>query len=59
MIYLTGDLHDMGLKSGNQFHCMERFGLTELEVAQKYMKLLEERKIKVTFFVTGRAFKDE
>ncbi|MCM8534022.1 MAG: polysaccharide deacetylase family protein, partial [Lentisphaeraceae bacterium] len=59
MIYLTGDLHDMSLKSGNQKHCIEQYGLTELEVAQKYTALLSEAKVKATFFITGRSFKDE
>lgn len=59
MIYLTGDLHDMSLKSGNQQHCLKKYGLTELEVTQKYLKLLEEKNVKVTFFVTGKSFKDE
>ena len=59
MIWLTGDLHDMSLKSGNQKHCLEKYGLTEIEVAQKYLNLLEEADVKVTFFVTGRTFRDE
>jgi hypothetical protein len=59
MIYLTGDLHDMSLRSGNQEHCMKRFDMTEMEVAQKYLELLEEAKVKTTFFITGRSFKDE
>ena len=59
MIWLTGDLHDMSLQSGNQQHCLKRFGLTEIQVAQKYLDLLKDADVKVTFFVTGRTFKDE
>jgi peptidoglycan/xylan/chitin deacetylase (PgdA/CDA1 family) len=59
MIWLTGDLHDMSLKSGNQAHCLKKYGLTEIEVAKKYLDLLEDANVKVTFFITGRAFKHE
>ena len=59
MICLTGDLHDMSLQSGNQKHCLNRYGLTELQVAQKYLKLIEAADVKVTFFITGRSFRDE
>jgi hypothetical protein len=55
MICLTGDLHHMGLATGNQAHC----DITELETAQLFLSLLEERDIPVTFFVSGRCFVDE
>ncbi|MFC1735278.1 polysaccharide deacetylase family protein [Candidatus Hydrogenedentota bacterium] len=55
MICLTGDLHHMSLKTGNQEHC----DITEIQVAQRYLKMLEEAKIKVTFFITGKAFAEE
>ncbi len=55
MICLTGDIHHMSLKTGNQAHC----DITEIQVARRYLKLLEEAKIKVTFFITGKCFAEE
>lgn len=55
MICLTGDLHDMSLGTGNQKHC----DTTEMRVALRYLKMLEEANVKVTFFITGRAFAEE
>ena len=55
MICLTGDIHHSGLKTENQKHCR----ITEIQVAQKYLKLLEEADVKVTFFISGKCFKDE
>ncbi len=55
MICLTGDIHHMSLKTGNQAHC----DITEIQVARRYLKLLEEAKVKVTFFITGKCFAEE
>lgn len=55
MICLTGDLHHMSLKTGNQAHC----DITELEVARIYLEMLEKADIKVTFFITGKSFTEE
>lgn len=55
MICLTGDLHPMSLGTGNQHHC----DITEIQVARRYLAMLEEAKVKVTFFVTGRAVAEE
>lgn len=55
MICLTGDLHHSSLKTGNQMHC----DITEMQVAVKYLKLLEEHDVNVTFFVTGKSFAEE
>lgn len=55
MICLTGDLHHMSLKTGNQQHS----DLPEIEVAQRYLKLLEAAGVKATFFITGRSFAEE
>lgn len=55
MICLTGDLHHSSLKTENQKHCQ----FTEIQVAKKYLKLLEEANVKVTFFITGKSFKEE
>ena len=55
MICLTGDLHHMSLGTGNQKHS----DMTEIQVAQRYLALLEDAGVKVTFFVSGRAFVEE
>ena len=55
MIVLTGDLHHNTLRTGNQKHC----NLTEIQVAARYLQLLERAQVKVTFFVSGRSFAEE
>jgi len=55
MICLTGDLHHASLGTGNQRACP----LTEIQVARRYLALLEEARVKVTFFVSGRSFLEE
>lgn len=55
MICLTGDLHHTSLQTGNQKHC----DITELQVAQRYLKMLEEANVKVTFFISGKCFAEE
>jgi len=55
MICLTGDLHHMSLKTGNQEHC----DITEIQVARRYLRMLEEANVKVTFFMTGKAVAEE
>jgi len=55
MICLTADLHHMSLKTGNQLHSDQ----TEMALAGQFVKMMEERGIKGSFFITGRAFKEE
>lgn len=55
MICLTGDLHHMTLRTGNQAHC----DITEIQVAQRYLDMLADAGVKVTFFVSGRSFAEE
>ncbi len=55
MICLTGDLHHSSLRTGNQKAC----DITEMQVANRYLKMLDEAKVKVTFFVTGKSFVEE
>lgn len=55
MICLSGDLHHMSLGTGNQAHC----DVTEIQVAQRYLRMLEEAGVHVTFFVSGKAFAEE
>ena len=55
MIYLTGDLHHSSLCTGNQAHCE----ISEIQVAQKFLRLLEERDLPATLFVSGKSFVEE
>jgi hypothetical protein len=55
MICLTGDLHHMSLKTGNQKHS----DISELRTAQRYLDLLRDAGVKVTFFVSGLCFVEE
>lgn len=55
MIILTGDIHHSSLKTGNQKAC----DITEIQVAQKFLHLISEANVKVTFFITGKAFAEE
>ena len=55
MICLTGDLHHSSLRTGNQTHC----DLAEIDVAYRYLKMLEEADVNVTFFVSGKSFVEE
>lgn len=55
MICLTGDIHHSALGTGNQAHC----DITEIQVADRYTRMLEEAGVKTTFFVSGRCFSDE
>ncbi|MFK5938491.1 MAG: polysaccharide deacetylase family protein [Sulfurimonas sp.] len=55
MICLTADLHHMGLKTGNQMHSDK----TEMSLAGEFVKMMESRNIKGSFFITGRSFNEE
>lgn len=55
MIVLTGDIHHSSLKTGNQKAC----DISEIQVALKYLNLLSEANVKVTFFITGKSFSEE
>ena len=55
MICLTGDLHHASLGTGNQRHC----DISEIQVAQRYLNLLEKSDVKVTFFISGKSFVEE
>ena len=55
MICLAGDIHHASLKTGNQSHC----DITEIQVAQRYLNMLEEANVKATFFISGKCFEEE
>jgi len=54
-ICLTVDLHHSSLQTGNQRAC----DITEIQVARKFLELLEEKNVPATFFITGRCFEQE
>ena len=45
----------MSLRTGNQAHCDR----TEIQVARRYLDMIAEAGVKVTFFVSGRSFAEE
>lgn len=55
MICLTGDLHHASLGTGNQRHADD----TEIRIAVRFLRMLEEAGVKVNFFVSGRSFEEE
>ncbi len=55
MICLTADLHHMSLKTGNQLHSDK----TEMSLAGEFVKMMEKRSIKGSFFITGKSFDEE
>ena len=55
MICLTADLHHMSLKTGNQLHSDK----TEMSLAGEFVKMMEERGILGSFFITGKSFNEE
>lgn len=55
VVCLTGDLHHAGLRTGNQRAADD----SEVRLAGRYLRLLEEASVKVTFFVSGKCFTDE
>jgi peptidoglycan/xylan/chitin deacetylase (PgdA/CDA1 family) len=55
MICLTADLHHMSLKTGNQLHSDK----TEMCLAGEFVKMMEARDIRGSFFITGKAFDEE
>jgi len=55
LIYLTCDIHHAALNTGNQKHC----SISEIETATEMSRLLFERKIKATYFISGQSFVDE
>ena len=55
MIYLTCDIHHAALKTENQNHC----DISEIQTTTLMSKLLFERNIKATYFISGQSFDDE
>ena len=58
MICLTGDVHHMSLQINDQKHIPEP-GLTETQVARRYVELLEKYGVKATLYICGRVFTEE
>lgn len=55
MICLTGDLHHQSLATGNQAHCDH----SEIAIAQRFLHLLEEAQVPITFFISGKTFDEQ
>lgn len=55
MICLTGDIHHSSLGTGNQAHC----DISEVQVARRYLDMLDAANVKATFFVSGKTAADE
>ena len=55
MICLTGDIHHASLHTGNQQHCE----ISEIQCAQIYNRMLQQAKVKVTYFISGKSFAEE
>jgi len=58
MICLTGDIHHMSLRINDQRFIPEA-GDTEAAIAGRFLKLVESRGLKVTFYVTGMTLEQE
>jgi peptidoglycan/xylan/chitin deacetylase (PgdA/CDA1 family) len=58
MICLTGDIHHMSLGINDQAFIPEA-GDTEAAIAGRFLKLVESRGLKVTFYVTGMTLEQE
>jgi peptidoglycan/xylan/chitin deacetylase (PgdA/CDA1 family) len=58
MVCLTGDIHHSSLKIKEQAYIPDR-GDSEVAIALRYLRLVEEMGIKVTFYTTGKTLKEE
>jgi peptidoglycan/xylan/chitin deacetylase (PgdA/CDA1 family) len=58
MICLTGDIHHSSLKINEQSYIPDPAD-TEVRIAARYLRLVEEFGLKVTFYVTGKTLKEE
>ncbi len=57
MICLTGDIHHLSLRINEQAFLPA--GESEVGVAVRYLRLLEELGVKATFYVTGKTLEEE
>ncbi|MBN1766753.1 MAG: polysaccharide deacetylase family protein [Sedimentisphaerales bacterium] len=57
MICLTGDVHHRSMNSLNQNYFAP--GETEVKLARSYLDIARRYNLKVTLFITGRAFEEE
>lgn len=58
MICLTGDVHHSSLMINDQKHIGDP-ALTEIRVAQRYVRLLEKHGVNATLYICGRCFTEE
>ena len=57
MICVTGDIHNMSLRTNEQ-QCLTD-GQTEVRTALRYLEIAGRYRVKITLFITGRAFLEE
>ncbi len=57
MICITGDLHHMFLRTNEQ-QCLSG-RQTEVRTALRYLEIAGRYHVKITLFITGRAFLEE
>jgi len=57
VICLTGDIHHLSLRINE--HAFLPAGQSEVGIAVRYLRLVEEAGVKVTFYVTGRTLEEE
>jgi len=55
IIFLTGDVHHMSMAGKDQKFML----MTEVEAAQKYVKIAAQYDVKVTLFISGKSFEEE
>jgi len=58
MICLTGDVHHMSLQTNDQKYLSGR-SITEVQVARRYVELVEAYGVKCTLYICGRCFTEE
>jgi len=58
MICLTGDVHHSSLMINDQKHIHDP-ALTEIRIAEKYVRLLERYRVNATLYICGRCFTEE
>ena len=58
MLCLTGDIHHASLKTNEQRYIRDPED-SEVKISCRYLKLVEKYGLKVTFYVTGKTFKEE
>lgn len=59
MIFVTGDVHHMGMGGADQTWLRNNTNLSEIDCAVKYAEIASKYEIPVTVFLTGRSVEEE